>query len=212
MFWRSQARKPSGEVKLRCPQCSYSLEGHSGYVVTCPECGAMCDVKSIVDPHGDMRWTDIPGATDLVAPLWWLAVSLMLALPVFALARGTHASVIGVVFGAVIVPGGWLVLCVRGVHKYRGSHGLLSLLLLHGACAAVLIGGVGALGAVTLMFVAPFSADNITALSGIGIVVGMLLVACAFALLTPLGLFGASRIGRGMVRSYRREYLASRRG
>ena len=101
MFKRWGRRNPIREMKLKCPQCDYSLEGHSGYAVTCPECGAMCDVRSMVDPQSGMRWTEVPGASDLLAPLWWLAGALVIALPVYGLWRGADAAATMVLIDAI---------------------------------------------------------------------------------------------------------------
>lgn len=53
---------------LACPACQYNLRGLRGAVVTCPECGAACDVAELVTRRWTRPWWEAPGYNKIVYP------------------------------------------------------------------------------------------------------------------------------------------------
>lgn len=69
---------------LACPDCEYNLRGLSGDVVTCPECGRVCDVAALVTARWTGKWYKAPGLNTMLIPtavavvggLIWLTTSV----------------------------------------------------------------------------------------------------------------------------------------
>ena len=60
---------------IACPNCDYNLRGLHGDVVTCPECGQICDIAQIVIRRWDKPWHRAPGLTRLYLPVVWALVA-----------------------------------------------------------------------------------------------------------------------------------------
>src|SRR5437763_4674843 len=115
-------------MKLVCPNCEYSLRGLSGAYITCPECGAFCDVVEIIR-HQPIDYFQIPEYRRMAAP----AVSLIVG----AFALILLAALIGDV-GWVAMVGGtgvliwWAVKMAAATANGSGAEALRLIVLLHG--------------------------------------------------------------------------------
>ncbi len=70
---------------LACLRCQYSLRGHEGEVVTCPECGTRNEMSKLIM----LTWMGsvyrAPGVSRIVWPVSWLGIGLMLDLNISAM-------------------------------------------------------------------------------------------------------------------------------
>jgi hypothetical protein len=60
---------------LACPACGYNLRGLQGAVVTCPECGIVCDIAKLIANQWSRPWYQAPGFNRLAVPTFWLYVA-----------------------------------------------------------------------------------------------------------------------------------------
>ena len=70
------------QADLACPQCQYNLRGLRGEIVSCPECGARCDVARLIAARWEKPWYKAPLFNLLALPVAW-GIACLLALIVF---------------------------------------------------------------------------------------------------------------------------------
>src|SRR5690606_65980 len=80
-------RRPRNEkldaiaAELVCPQCRYSLQGLSGRIVVCPECGTASEIARMVMERWDHKIYEVPYYGMAVRPV----VVAFLGVPALAL-------------------------------------------------------------------------------------------------------------------------------
>jgi len=114
---------------IACPGCDYNLRGLRGDVVTCPECGATCDIGQLVARRWTKPWYYAPG-------LNWVMLPCAYALRVALSTRFIDVDKSTVLAVAVLLLIGWLLLMYRAWRVFRSPVGVALALLMHVALAA----------------------------------------------------------------------------
>ena len=108
-----------------CPSCRYNLHGLPGAIVTCPECGAECDVLAMLTRSWFGPWHQAPGFSNLLTPVvWWYCLGIVTLV----------AWLAGAVAGAVVTPLTitiWLLHLWRCCSVFPGTRGVWLSLLVH---------------------------------------------------------------------------------
>lgn len=123
---------------LACPQCDYNLRGLRGEVVSCPECGAVCDVAKLVSQRWTKPWHQAPGLGTVYLPTAW-AVLVVLALLTAFTALGWTGRLLVLLIGL----GGWCWLMWLAQRLFQTSEGLHLALAGHLILTGYLMGVVG---------------------------------------------------------------------
>ena len=114
---------------LACPQCEYNLRGLYGAVVSCPECGAECDIAKLVSLRWTKPWHQAPGLNIVFLPTAWSVGGLLgvpLALRV-GLMEGTACSLIWLTVWVWLLWRAWgLFQSAEGVYLALASHALFA--------------------------------------------------------------------------------------
>ena len=119
---------------LACPQCEYNLRGLYGAIVSCPECGATCDVAKLVSLRWTKPWYRAPGLGTVSLPAAWSVLGLI------ALPFAVTLDVSGRAGGLLAWLGVWLWLLWRAWRLFEGAEGVFLALANHALLAGYLLG------------------------------------------------------------------------
>lgn len=128
---------------LACPICSYSFNGLSGEVITCPECGAQCDITAMVAARWRGSWREAPGYSRMLWPVAWIGTTCWFILLIYAFdvqARTPPGSGLITAIASAFIVVVWVVLLVRTERQFTQGRGVLLLVLSHVITAAYLAG------------------------------------------------------------------------
>ena len=126
---------------LECPQCEYNLRGLRGDIVSCPECGAVCDVAKLVSQRWTKPWHQAPWLTRLYLPTAWAVLAGMAWLSMYPVLRETGRSLVLLAGLAGLAIWCRLMWMARAV--FRSNEGLYLALAGHLILAGYLLGVVG---------------------------------------------------------------------
>ena len=141
---RDKAAAIRGE--LRCPQCDYSLRGLAGNIVTCPECGLLCDIARMVTSRWIGPWWEAPGYTRLVRPVAWAvfaAAGCFVASGSIVQSRFDTTVVISMIGVLLAIPIIWMALMWHAHRLFPDGRGLPLALLAHALFAGYLAATIG---------------------------------------------------------------------
>lgn len=190
---------------IACPTCEYNLRGLRGSVVECPECGALCDVVTLVLRRWTKPWWKAPGFNDLIYPtvvLW----SVLLT-PCF-LVSGFLLPFICV--GLLMIAALYAWTQWRAYRLFNSVRGILLALLVHAIFVMFMIGLLATGGVVALFMMAlqqHFSA--VRANPPPGPVMGVIVPALVFGVSGVL-LWGGKRAERFVAECCIKRYLNGR--
>ena len=129
---------------LTCPVCEYSLRGLPGDVVDCPECGARCDLASLLARQRLGRWYNAPGFVVLQLPVMWLTLSFWTGALLWGLTsfgRGSPRAFASAI--ALVIVVGWLAFLVYTRSRFGDWRGPVLSLLAHVLLAGYFTGVIG---------------------------------------------------------------------
>jgi hypothetical protein len=138
---------PAPEIRrdLACPACQYNLRGLRGSIVTCPECGAACDVVDLVTKRWDDPWYRAPGYNRVMMPAAWTLLSAVTLLVLWPTASSPGGHVVSLLSAALLLAAVQAAL-VAGVWRlFNGAIGVVFVLLAHVLLAGYLVGVFGLL-------------------------------------------------------------------
>ncbi len=145
---------------LVCPACDYSLRGLAGDVVSCPECGAVCDVLRLIAERWDKPWYQAPGMRQLSAPLVLFVLGaiaaffISLTIPSWLDPNPPYEPIKVMLISALMwspFPIIWLSAVRRCWRVWRSCECLGLLLLNHCILVAYVFGAMGILGGLLLL-------------------------------------------------------------
>jgi hypothetical protein len=190
---------------IACPSCEYLLHGLGGPVVTCPECGATCDIVELARQYR-ARWSTTPLYERMMRPatlamliLVFLPAAMSIFLPELAGLMTSGAVLLWIVVGILLTA--WVILALLAIRGLPFGTGAMLLLTLHLTMAGYLICGVGVFAGLIGLIGLPVAILNVSAdtaeivLCAVVTAIGIL-CALAFRLLWKLDQF----VGRACLR------------
>lgn len=127
---------------LACPACGYNLRGLPGAVVTCPECGTVCDVATLVTEQWTQSWWKAPGFNVIIGPAATLMVGVVLTLLAIALSSTQLMSPWFAVIFAVVVVSYWCYLWHGVYRRFGDAWSLLLTLLAHAIATGMIVSAI----------------------------------------------------------------------
>ena len=154
---------------LACPQCEYNLRGLRGDVVSCPECGAVCDVAKLVNLRWTERWYRAPGQSTVYMPTTWGVWLPLLLIGTTALGEA------GAMLFLLVGLGVWVWLLRESWRWFQSSEGVFLALACHFIVAGYMVSPIAFLYGMVLAAIT-LPTDPVSGLGYAALAIGSMVV------------------------------------
>lgn len=144
---------------LACPTCDYNLRGLHGDIVTCPECGTVCDVATLVTARWTEAWWKAPGFNYAIGPAAIVMIGFVMVWIAWTLSAFTSLWFWIVPLACVLAFAAWLITMYKAWIFFADVQGLWLALLAHLIMVAMFVSAVSMLIMVMLLIFTVLNAN-----------------------------------------------------